>query len=940
MGSSTRKKNQKAKDFAKPKFKVGKTKAKPANFTDTSFKAKSIVMGQQSLAEEAPDVGTQFKHHLSLASTSRSDKVRKEALAHLTSQVGFGNNPVGTATILGKLLPLISDASGPVRSQLLKLFRELPETEVRHHAEKCIMYIRAGMTHLSADISNDSLSVLEWLLDVAEDETVSCPGGWVKTLNSFCALMGWSVKSSTGWTSAPKTGLRSKDSQSHARQVGVLARFLKAGLKPEVAAPSNPNALYDNMYRIPRAPNPFAYLNLFGTRRDEEAEMYNDRESRQRVFHKRFSESFSRGIEQAKKEGGASGRSAITLEKSLKEDMEGYEPTSAVDPQDLLDLCRKDLVQSCLRSSDQSPFTAFLTITRPCNSIAMSFSVGEMEAALPAASEKPVALDAEGKEWSKPETYNYEEMAQSGPIENGNWEGNAAIYEWDEEYGEVGPQHPELELMLFGDPATRRDHSGLDFTAISEVEVHQEGETRVNPIASYKDGGLHPVMLENINLCGYDAPTPIQKYTIPAIHKGLDVVAVAQTGSGKTAAYLVPILNKLMGKAKKLAAPRPNPASLQLGEASVRAEPLVVVVCPTRELAIQIFNEARKLCYRTMLRPCVAYGGGPIRDQIQQLGKGCDVLIASPGRLCDFIQRPDVLSLRRLRYMVFDEADEILQDDWREEFDVIMTGGEQQEGNIKYMLFSATFPKALRDLAREHLSTSSSVRISVGRIGSTHTNILQRVIEVAPFDKKSKLKEQIESLAACRTIIFVNSKRTADELDDYLFNMGFPCTSMHSDRTQLEREASMRAFRAGKAPILIATGISARGIDVKNVKHVINYDLPSMDHGGIEEYTHRIGRTGRMGQRGIATSFYTERDEPIASVLVRTLMETKQDIPEFLEPFKPTGKGLENLKFETESDFDPEEAGIAHLGGGGWGGDEAGGHAGGDWGGDAGGDAG
>ncbi|KAL0937701.1 DEAD/DEAH box RNA helicase [Colletotrichum truncatum] len=338
MGSSTRKKNQKAKDFAKPKFKVGKAKVKPSNFTDTSFQTKSIVMGKQSLSTEAPDVGIQFKHQLSLASTSRSDKQRKEALAHLTSQVDSDNNPVGTATILNKLLPLISDSSGPVRSQLLKLFRALPESEVSHHAEKCIMYIRAGMTHLSADISNDSLSVLEWLLDVAEDETVSCPGGWVKTLNSFCALMGWSVKSSTGWTSAPKTGLRSKDSQSHARQIGVLTRFLKAGLKPEVAIPSNPNAYYDNMCRVPRAPNPFAYLNLFGTRRDEDAEMYNDRESRQRVFHKRFLESFNRGVDQAKKEGGATGRSAVALDQALKEDIGGYEPTSAVDPQDLLDL--------------------------------------------------------------------------------------------------------------------------------------------------------------------------------------------------------------------------------------------------------------------------------------------------------------------------------------------------------------------------------------------------------------------------------------------------------------------------------------------------------------------------------------------------------------------------------------------------------------------------
>lgn len=183
-------------------------------------------------------------------------------------------------------------------------------------------------------------------------------------------------------------------------------------------------------------------------------------------------------------------------------------------------------------------------------------------------------------------------------------------------------------------------------------------------------------MLKNVQLAGYTVPTPIQKFCLPAIHLGHDVIGIAQTGSGKTAAYLVPILNKLMGKAKKLAAPRPNPATFRMGmDIPVRAEPLVIVVCPSRELAIQIFNEARKFCYRTMLRPCVIYGGGPIRDQIAQLVKGCDVLIASPGRLIDFMERPNVLTLKRLKYMVVDEADEMLHDDWSDEFNRILSGG-------------------------------------------------------------------------------------------------------------------------------------------------------------------------------------------------------------------------------------------------------------------------
>ncbi|KAM7221002.1 putative ATP-dependent RNA helicase [Rhypophila decipiens] len=529
-----------------------------------------------------------------------------------------------------------------------------------------------------------------------------------------------------------------------------------------------------------------------------------------------------------------------------------------------------------------------------------AFDTKELKEALPPPPPvnqiEPEALEG----WEKPTKYDY---TAEDPDK---WESGAQVYEYvakDDEDGEIGPEHPELELELFGDPA-KRHHQGIDFTRIAAIELYQEGPARVEPISKFEDAGLHPAMLRNVVLAGYTAPTPIQRYCLPAIGAGYDVIAIAQTGSGKTAAYLIPILNKLMGKTKKLAAPRPDPTTYQPGlDRPYRAEPLVVIVCPSRELAIQIFNEARKFCYRTMLRPCVIYGGGPIREQIVQLQKGCDVLVASPGRLIDFIERPEILSLRRLRYMVIDEADEMLHDDWQAEFTAILEGGEQEEGNVKYMLFSATFPKAARDLAKTHLA-ETHVRLRVGRAGSTHENIKQNIIMVDPPMKKKALFDLVNSLPPTRTIIFVNSKRAADELDDFLYNQGIPCASMHSDRTQKEREATMRAFRAGKCPVLIATAVSARGIDVKNVMHVINYDLPTIDYGGIEEYTHRIGRTGRIGFRGLATSFYTERDEPLASVLTRTLMETNQEIPDFLERFKPQSG---RLTFEADSDFDEND---------------------------------
>ncbi|KAK8073769.1 ATP-dependent RNA helicase [Apiospora phragmitis] len=523
-----------------------------------------------------------------------------------------------------------------------------------------------------------------------------------------------------------------------------------------------------------------------------------------------------------------------------------------------------------------------------------AWSTGDMQAALPEVEETK----------AKPTQYNYNDD------NTGEWGGNAPVYLFDGDEGDVGPEFPELEEVIFGKPEDR-SKPGDQFDKIAQIEVQQEGMTRIVPIKTFETAGLHPVMLKNVQLCGYKTPTPIQRYCIPAIKMGHDVIAIAQTGSGKTAAYLLPILNHLMGKAKKLAAPRPSPSDIQSGCGPVRAEPLVLIVVPTRELAVQIFNEARKFCYRTMLRPCVAYGGGPLRDQIYQLGKGCDILIASP--------RPNVLTLRRIKYMVIDEADEMLHQDWEAELDKILSGGEQEEGNVKYMLFSATFPAAVRKLAKTHLA-ESHVRVRVGRIGSTHENIKQDIIWVDHTMKKTAIADLLFDLEPGRTIIFVNNKRTADELDDYLFHKHLPVTSMHADRTQREREDSMRAFRSGKAPIMVTTGVSARGIDVKNIRHVINYDLPSADHGGITEYTHRIGRTGRIGNRGTAFSFYTDRDEPMAEQLTFGLLEMKQEIPDFLQQYVPEGgdEAVKNIKF----DYDSDEIDDAPLGGSGGGGDD------------------
>lgn len=268
----------------------------------------------------------QFKQNLSLAVNAKADTQRRDALAYLTNQLSANppNNPVGTSGVLTKVLPLMSDGTATVRTQLLKLFRTLPPAEVGPHVEKILMYIRGGLAHLSKDIRNDTLGVLEWLLDVAGDETVSCPGGWLKTLNSVSSILGWnpsvgSANSSQGWTFTSTVTLGTKKGpEVQARQIQVLAKFLQTGFRPEAPVPYSPRAYWDNIYRLPETPNPFAYLNLFGTPRDEDSEMYPDRISRQRVFDTKWRAAISTGMDGAKKEGGIIGRSAAALDRALK----------------------------------------------------------------------------------------------------------------------------------------------------------------------------------------------------------------------------------------------------------------------------------------------------------------------------------------------------------------------------------------------------------------------------------------------------------------------------------------------------------------------------------------------------------------------------------------------------------------------------------------------
>lgn len=267
-------------------------------------------------------------------------------------------------------------------------------------------------------------------------------------------------------------------------------------------------------------------------------------------------------------------------------------------------------------------------------------------------------------------------------------------------------------------------------------------------------------------------------------------------------------------------------------------------------------------------------------------------------------------------YTVIDEADELLHGDWEEDMNVIMTGGDlSEDADSKYYMFSATFPKEFRKLAKTFMA-EDFVRIRVGRTGSSHENIKQDILWVEENKKRDALWDLLFQNPPCRTMVFVNNKKSADTLDDFLFNKGMPSTSIHSDRTQREREDSILSFRQGTSPILITTGVAARGLDIKHVLHVINYDMPSGMHGGIEEYVHRIGRTARIGNEGRATSFYNDRSEDLAEGLVKILMENNQGVPDFLEEFKPLDGELE---WDDDSDASDEEDAAADGAEGGWG---------------------
>uniref|UniRef100_A0A8C1M1W8 RNA helicase n=2 Tax=Cyprinus carpio TaxID=7962 RepID=A0A8C1M1W8_CYPCA len=412
----------------------------------------------------------------------------------------------------------------------------------------------------------------------------------------------------------------------------------------------------------------------------------------------------------------------------------------------------------------------------------------------------------------------------------------------EEDWSKPLPSNERLEQELFS-----ASNTGINFEKYDDIPVEATGTNSPGHIDSFHDVDMGEIIMGNITLSRYTRPTPVQKYAIPIIKAKRDLMACAQTGSGKTAAFLLPVLSQIYtdGPGEALQATKEN------GKYVRRKQfPISLVLAPTRELALQIYDEARKFSYRSRVRPCVVYGGADIGQQIRDLERGCHLLVATPGRLVDMMERGKI--------------------------------GLDYCKMIKFSLTSntscATFPKEIQILARDFLE--EYIFLAVGRVGSTSENITQKVVWVEENDKRSFLLDLLNATGKdSLTLVFVETKKGADALEDFLYREGYACTSIHGDRSQRDREEALHQFRSGRCPIMVATAVAARGLDISNVKHVINFDLPS----DIEEYVHRIGRTGRVGNLGLATSFYNDKNSNITKDLLDILVEAKQEVPSWLE---------------------------------------------------------
>ncbi|NYT21781.1 MAG: DEAD/DEAH box helicase [Methanomicrobiales archaeon] len=347
---------------------------------------------------------------------------------------------------------------------------------------------------------------------------------------------------------------------------------------------------------------------------------------------------------------------------------------------------------------------------------------------------------------------------------------------------------------------------------------------------SFADLGLPPEIQRAVSDLGFEEPTPIQSLAIPLLRDGKDVIGQAHTGTGKTAAYGIPIIEAVNHAIRK---------------------PQALVVCPTRELAIQVSEELRKLAkYRKGIAILPVYGGQPIERQFHAIRAGVQVVIATPGRLLDHLDRRSI-DLSEVRTVVLDEADEMLDMGFRDDIEAIL---KRIPGPRQTVLFSATMSREILDLAARYLKDPRTVQVMHDKLSVP--KIEQSYFEVRESGKIDVLSRIIDLYDPRLTLVFCNTKRRVDEVAGHLQARGYLAEGLHGDMNQSQRERVMGKFRTGGIDILVATDVAARGIDVEDVDIVVNYDVPQ----DPEYYIHRIGRTGRAGKEGRSFTFVSGRE--------------------------------------------------------------------------------
>jgi ATP-dependent RNA helicase DDX3X len=421
-----------------------------------------------------------------------------------------------------------------------------------------------------------------------------------------------------------------------------------------------------------------------------------------------------------------------------------------------------------------------------------------------------------------------------------------------------------VEARLFD----RKDHQvqGINFDNYDKIPVEVSGEGCPEPIEAYSIDTIGEDLFRNTQLCGYDRPTPVQKYSVPICGLGRDLMACAQTGSGKTAGFLFPIIMSMIK----------NGGQDPPDNARRRTYPEALILAPTRELAQQIHDEATRFTFATGIASVVIYGGADVREQLQKIERGCDLLVATPGRLVDLIERGR-LAMENCRFLVLDEADRMLDMGFEPQIRRIVEESFMPQEDRQTMMFSATFPANIQRLASDFLK--DYIFLTVGRVGAASKDVKQTVEFVEEHDKMEALMKFLLTIQDGLILIFVETKRSCDYIEEVLCSRGFPACSIHGDKGQREREEALRMFKRGETPVMVGTDVASRGLDIPNVTQVVNYDLPN----NIDDYVHRIGRTGRAGNTGSALAFVNEKNSGIIRELRDMLEENDQEVPPWLD---------------------------------------------------------